>query len=214
MELLHSGLEKLSEGIYRIRVPYEEVYTTVFLLTSKEGCILFDGAHEQGAKEYVLPVLRGTGMRPSIIVQSHWHDDHANGIPQIAEEFDAVIGLNREEPSNGRYIRLTDGQLLIGRFEVLHLKGHTDDGIALFDRETNALLSADCLQVGGIGKYGVTYTDRTAYIRSVNRIQEKGVDRIITAHDFSPYGFQAQGEKEVAAYLKECIRVAVATENK
>ncbi len=204
-------LEYLDDGIFRLCVPFEQVYTTVFLLRAQERWILMDGAASaEDAVQYVLPVLAAENISPEFILRSHHHGDHAGGIPRIAAAFpDAKVGLipdGRHEC--GAYFPLADGDVLLGRFQVLNLKGHTDNGLALLDLQTRILISADCLQAGGIGKYGVSFTDRAAYLQSVERVRALQIDRIITSHDYAPYGFQAVGRTAVEAFLNECAQVA------
>ncbi len=201
-----SAFERLEEGIYRLKIPFENIYTSVFLLVDGGGCILVDGGGSPSdAETYVIPALQGVGMRPSLVLRSHCHGDHSGGVERIAREYGAKIGLMEDDfPKNGNFLRVYDKDMLLNRFQALHLKGHTDECLALLDTKTNALLSFDCLQVGGIDKYGVSFTDKEAYLQSVARVRALKVRRIIASHDFLPYGFQAQGEKRVAAYLDEC----------
>ncbi len=204
--------ERLADGIYRLCVPFEEIYTSVFLLQFQAGCILLDGAaSDEDAENYVLPALEKVNAQPQMIVRSHNHGDHSGGVARIAKAFpDAKIGLMEDDfPNDGRYIRLYDGDVLLDRFQVLNLRGHTDDCLALLDIKTNTLISGDCLQGGGIGKYGVSFTDVAAYLQSVERVKNLKVDRIVASHEFAPYGFFAEGIQMVNTYLNECIRTAL-----
>ncbi len=200
--------ERLEEGLYRLCVPFEEIYTSVFLLRTGAGDILLDGAASaQDARRYVLPALKAMGARPVLIVRSHSHGDHSGGVEELAAHFpQAQIALAEDGfPDNGKYRRLYDGDVLLERFQVLNLKGHTDDCVALFDLCSRTLLSGDCLQAGGIGKYGVSFTDPAAYLQSVERVRRLDPAHIVAAHAFVPYGFRATGAEGVRAYLDACI---------
>ncbi len=207
------AFEELVSGIYRLKVPFEAIYTSVFLLRTSEADILLDGGPSpENAENHVLPALQKENANICLIVRSHCHGDHSGGVERIAEAFPAArIGLMEDDfPQNGKYIRLHDGDMLAGRFQVLHLPGHTRECLALLDTESKTLLSADSLQAKGIGKYGVSFTDRPAYLQSVERIRRLGVERIIASHAFAPYGFQAVGQQAVGVYLDACVDGALA----
>ncbi len=196
--------EQLEKGIYRVRIPYENVYTSVFLLTYKKECLLIDGgASATDAENYVLPALRGAGMRPMMILRSHCHGDHSGGVQRIAEEYGIKIGLMEDDfPKNGNFVRLYDGEILLNRFQLLNLKGHTDECLAVLDLKTKTLLSFDCLQMGGLDKYGATFTDKAAYLHTVGRVRRLRLRRIIASHDFEPFGFDVGKERII-----ECLNV-------
>ncbi len=201
----------MAEGIYRIKIPFEEIYTSVFVLQGKEGCLVVDGGADDGdAENYVLPCLEGAGMRPSLVLRSHCHGDHAGGVERIAREYGAKIRLMEDDfPLDGRFMRLYDGDILLGRFQALNLKGHTDECLAVYDLQTQTLISCDCLQSGGVGRYGVSFTDVDAYLRSVERVKRLPLRRVIASHDFAPYGFAVEGEERIRAYLGGCASVAM-----
>ncbi len=199
--------EQLQQGIYRLRIPFEEIYTSVFLLENQGRCLLLDGGPTaEAAMQYILPALEKAKAEPEMIVRSHCHGDHSGGVVRIAQAFpQAMIGLAEDDyPQNGRYLRLYDGDVLIDRFQVLSLPGHTAECIALLDIQTKTLLTGDCLQAGGIGKYGVSFTDVAAYLQSVERLRTMPVARIFASHDFAPYGFRSEGELAVNAFLDVC----------
>ncbi len=201
------GFEKITEGIYMLRVPFEEIDTGVFLLRSPAGDILLDGGPSpEAAEAYILPALQQMQADICMVVRSHSHGDHSGGVQRIREAYgQAKIGLAEEDfPQDGKYLRLQDGDVLTERFRVIHLPGHTAECIALLDIKTNTLLTGDCLQLGGIGKYGVSFTDPKAYLRSVERVRTMGVERIVAAHNYAPYGFQANGKQAVKLFLDAC----------
>ena len=78
---------KETEGIYRLRVPFENIYTSVFLLTAAERPILVDCATTASdVDECILPALAALGYALSdigAIVLTHRHADHAGGLARI-----------------------------------------------------------------------------------------------------------------------------------
>ena len=78
-------MEKLfqreAEGIYRLKVPFEDLYTSVFLIISEEGRFLVDCAtNAYDVDKVILPALEKMGFGLcdiSAIVVTHRHGDHA-----------------------------------------------------------------------------------------------------------------------------------------
>lgn len=49
-------LEKLKEGIYRICIPFEDIYTSAYILIEKNDAIIFDsGNSDKDAEVYIIP---------------------------------------------------------------------------------------------------------------------------------------------------------------
>ncbi len=190
-----------------LKVPFEEIYTGVFLLRAPAGDVLLDGGPSpEEAERCILPALRDMQADIRLLVRSHCHGDHSGGVERLREAFpSSCIGTGEDDfPHDGRYRRLHDGDVLLGRFRVLHLPGHTAECLALWDEATGTLVTGDSLQAGGIGKYGVSFTDTAAYLRSVERVRTLGPEKIVAAHDFAPCGFQASGRQEVWRFLDAC----------
>lgn len=75
--------EKECEGIYRLRIPFETVYTSVFLMKTDRGVFLVDAATTDAAVDgIILPALDEMGYALSDVrglVLTHRHNDHAGG---------------------------------------------------------------------------------------------------------------------------------------
>ena len=76
-------------GIYRLKVPFESVYTSVFLIRSGQGNALVDCAtYASDVDKYILPALKEKGLSITDIcclVLTHKHGDHAGGKNRILE---------------------------------------------------------------------------------------------------------------------------------
>lgn len=203
-------IDEIDRGLYRIRVPFEEgIFTSVYVVVCDEGAILVDAAtYPKDVDESILPALDSIGILPERVrwlLLSHEHGDHAGGAERALACFpEARFGAAFPFPS-GRLLLLTDGEVLLGRLQVVALPGHTERSLAFYDRKTKTLLTADCLQLRGIGKYrnGIAYP--TKYRESVRRVRELSPYRIVAAHEYDPLGSMAQGEEAVAAYLDACL---------
>ncbi len=184
------------DGIYRLTVPFEVIYTTVFALNEGDKWILCDTATTDfDVKNFILPALLDLGATPDYIFISHSHSDHAGGLPSICKAFPhAKI--------------ITSPTILLQRFEVIGLKGHSEDSLAIFDTKTKSLLSFDCLQQRGIDKYRNGISDRSTYLKSIERVRNMAVKRIIFSHDYEPCGYSVSGKAEIRKVLDICVKAS------
>ncbi len=190
------GFQKEFDGIYRLCIPFEAIYTTVFALNEGEKWMLCDTATTDfDVENHILPALNNLGVTPDYIFCSHAHSDHAGGLPSLRIAFpDARI--------------ITAPTVLFDRFEVLKLKGHTEDSLGIFDRKTKTLLSFDCLQQRGIDKYRGGISDKAAYLKSIEFVRNMELENIIFSHDFEPCGYSARGKSEIENVLNICKEYA------
>ena len=189
--------EALENGIYRLCIPFENIYTSVFLLVEGENSALIDsGSTDVDSTNYILPALRHAGISPDYLICSHLHGDHCGGIRALCDAYPtAKVGLfSRDIPFQTGSIHLfSDGEILWERFQIFNMQGHTQDSLAALDLKTNTLLTADCLQLFGIGRYGTSVTDVAQYKLTIERIKHFGVQKIIAAHAYVPCGYMAEG---------------------
>lgn len=204
------SIDKIDEGLYRVLVPFEdEITTTVYVVVGENGVALIDSAtYPSDADGHIIPALGELGIsldKVKYILLTHSHEDHSGGAGRLMELLpEAVIGsaFSCGEP---RSLKLADGDAILDRLQVVALPGHTLDCFALFDAKTKTLLSADCLQLYGVGKYrrGVGYRD--LYRSSIDKLRRIEIYRIVAAHEYDPLGSVAEGESAVAEYLDTCI---------
>ncbi len=187
-----NGFQKEENGIYRLTVPFEAIYTTVFALTNSGKWMLCDTAtNELDVKNYILPALCKLGATPDYIFVSHSHKDHSGGLEALIKAF-----------PNAKII--TEPTVVFDRFCVISLKGHSKDSLAVFDKETKTLLSFDCLQQRGIDKYVNGISDKVEYLKSIEKVRSMEVERIIFSHDYVPCGYSARGKSEIENALNVC----------
>lgn len=201
------NITKPVEHITKISVPFDDVFTSVFVIDVNGKTVLFDSATTKyDVDKYIVPALDKLGVTPDILVSSHHHADHMGG-----EQFLAIIypGATRakypklcEDMSQKR--ALSDGNILFSAVETVHLPGHCSDAIALFDKRTKTLVSADCLQLCGVGSYGTGLENAAEYLESIRRLREMDIENIITSHEYVPLGSCAFGRDAVEQYLDEC----------
>lgn len=205
------SIDRIDDGIYRVLIPFEdEIATTVYVVLGNNGVAVIDSAtHPTDADDYIVPALRELGIssdRVKHILLTHSHEDHAGGARRLMELLpDAIVGSSfcKDGP---RFSKLDDGESLLDRLRVVALPGHTLDSIAFFDVKTKTLLSADCLQLYGVGKYRRGVGHRELYRNSIEKLRQMDVRRIVAAHEYDPLGSVAVGKSAVAEYLEVCLK--------
>jgi len=192
------SFEKVIGDIYRLKVPFDTLYTSVFLIKKRQGNVLIDCAsNASDVDEYIVPSLWNLGLRVTDIqylILTHKHGDHAGGkdrILQLYPNIKIVSGL-QEFSLNG--------------ITVYELKGHTSDFIGVFDERTNTLISGDGLQGAGVGKYRCHTPYKEEYLTTLEKIkQDKKVENLLFSHEYEPwYKDKAFGKVQVEKVLEDC----------
>ena len=204
------NIEKIAQGIFRIKVPFEDLFTTVYVYKCDEGVALIDSAtYSSDVETYIAPALKEVGIENvDYLLLTHDHGDHMGGINKLSEKFpNAIVGafFETEFPKNKI---IADGEMILGNLQVISLPGHTKNSVGYFDKKTKTLLSGDCLQLRGIVKYrgGICYHD--LYENSCKKLKEMDIEKIIAAHEYDPLGSIAEGEKAVKEYVDKCIEIS------
>lgn len=200
--------EELKKGIYRLKVPFENIYTSVFALENNGHYIIFDSASsDDDSYNYIIPAIEDMGFFPEYLICSHMHSDHAGGINALSKKFpNATVAAfsHQLKPNVKESYHLTDGEILLDRYQILNLKGHSEDSAGILDIDKNILISADCLQLYGITKYGTGVEIPVEYMRTIDRVRKIGLNGLITSHEYAPLGSLAFGNKAVTEYLDTC----------
>ena len=211
------SIEKIDEGIFRIKIPFEDLTTTVYVVTYERGTLIIDSAtYSEDVDRYILPALKEIGVDFSsvrFLLLTHKHGDHAGGIGRLSECLPhATVGAF-PLPDHPERRALSDGEILLGGLRVLYLPGHSQDSVGYLDLKTKTLLSGDCLQLKGVGKYrnGVRYRD--AYEESIHKLKGMEIHRIVAAHEYDPLGSTAVGKDAVRGYLESCLEALQETGN-
>lgn len=140
------------------------------------------------------------------IILTHTHYDHAGGIGRISEVAGAEVLVH---PSEGERIRDGDRSVTLetlfgehmdafnwspaeeghevntgsARFEIIHLPGHSEGGIALWEEESGSLIVGDTIFAnGGIGRYDLPTGDLNSLTASIERISKLNIKNIYPGH--------------------------------
>ena len=202
-------MEQIAQGLFRLLVPFEELTTTVYVALCPTGVALIDAATTQyDAEQLILPALRESGIAPTdvrYLLLTHDHGDHAGGAPYLLEHLPhATLRCPFDSPWSAT-APLFDGEVVAERLQTVHLPGHTAHSVGFLDLPTRTLLSGDCLQLGGVGKYRSGITRPDDYRISVHRLMDMELSRIVAAHEYDPLGSIAEGTDAVRDYLTTCL---------
>ena len=194
-----SILVKETESITRIRVPFEDLYTSVFIVKVDGGILLVDCATTSfDVDEYIAPSIEKLGYTPDDvrdIVITHHHSDHDGGLTRIRELMPNIEVINE--------VRAISDDIV-----TYPLPGHTRHCIGLFDGRCEALISGDGLQGAGVGKYRCSLEDKTMYLDTLRRIESDGkIKKILFSHAYEPWYRDSVTERsEVLFALGECAK--------
>ena len=203
---------KLTTDIYRLQIPFSNIYTCMFLIRTAEGTVVYDtGTYGSDISNYLVPALQELGMeKPAAVVLSHNHGDHAGGLAAFHELYPAAtIYAGSEackERVDGPVQVLRDGEVFCN-LRAVHVPGHTLDCIGIYDSRTKTLLSADCLQAYGIygkGKWGTSIAYPQAHLEALDRLEKMDIQALYTAHHYEPRGNSAEGKENVQNYILQC----------
>lgn len=201
--------EKISTYIYRLKIPFADIYTAAFVIVDEGDVLLMDsGVSERDVENYVLPALQELNLTPTILTASHAHGDHAGGLPALLSAFpkakvklgDPLAYKNLADKAQ----MLADKEAVTKHVKAVHLPGHCADMFGFLDTREGILLTGDGLQQWGVSKWGTIVTDHKAYMRTLDKVEEMKIQRIIASHKYAPLGSEAQGKEEILELLCAC----------
>ena len=133
-----------------------------FLLRCKatgETAVVDTGANPKT----IIDKAREMGVRPTMILLTHAHPDHAGGLGELSSAFECPTYIDHKEPkpqgsNNFKIVRdgdvLTLGQLSI---KCIETPGHTAGGVSYLINQT--LLSGDVIFAGSMGRANSSWQD-------------------------------------------------------
>lgn len=206
------GLEKIDCGLLRLKIPFEDLTTTVYFYICDEGVAIIDSAtYVSDVDDYIVPALERLNVSHAdvkFLLLTHSHGDHSGGLERLSEIFPNAIIMTSFELGDLKKENLTDNKKIIGDLKAIHLPGHTDHSFGFYDESTKTLLSGDCLQLDGVGKYRNGVLNREEYFNSISKLKIMGIKRIVAAHEYDPLGSLAEGDSAVEKYLNKCVEIA------
>ncbi len=158
---------------------------------------------EQAFLERVLADLAEDGLAPAEIWLTHAHADHVGGVAALRARHAVVLRAHPDAAARlprevGQVEPLADGDLLAGRWRVLHTPGHTRGHVAFLDERTGALLTGDMVSTLSTIVIDPPDGNMEDYLASLERLSALGPRTLFPAH-----GPPSQG---AVAKLEEYLR--------
>lgn len=210
-----NNLTKINDNLYRLTLPYQDIYTTVYFLKTNSGVLLFDAASfPEDVPQYFAPALEELGIDEiKYIFISHNHRDHAGALEALLKRYPSATIVSRspqlkEKFADYDFLMPEDGDRLLDVFQVVTIPGHTLDAAALLDTRSGILISGDCLQLYGIfgsGKWAANITLIPEHLAALEKLRTLPIQRILTAHDYHPLGYSYEGKETIEAALNHCV---------
>ncbi len=183
---------KEAKGIYRLRLPFEDLYTSVFLVKDTCPILIDSGTDESDARERIAPALHRMGISEKdelLLLLTHGHSDHGGGAETLMALFPHM-----------RLLRPTDGAR-VGRLRVIGMRGHAADAVGYYDHFTKSLISGDGVQFDGVGRYGCSVKDADAYLATLAHVSRLSPTRLLPSHEYVGASARIYGKKEVQRAL-------------
>lgn len=205
---------KIAENIFRLTLPYKDIFTTVYLIKRDNGSILFDAAsYPEDIEEYIIPFVNSHETELKYVFISHNHRDHAGGLETLLKHYPKVQVISRSRELKEKFASYDvycpkDGEEFCEGFKAVAIEGHTYDSMGLYDTENRILISGDSLQLYGIygsGEWGANIGLVKGHIDAVNKLKGMDIESIYTAHDYHPMGYAYEGKENVFKALDFCI---------
>lgn len=164
-----------------------------YLLTdeaTKEAAVIDPGMLNEREQKLFDETVSMLGVHLTQIINTHLHLDHCfglnyvkgrYGVPAKAHSKDVVLGrivpqqfamfgLKKVSDAVEVDVELKDGdEIAIGesRLKVIHVPGHTEGGIVLYDEADGLLFSGDTLFRNSIGRTDLPGGSQAAIVRSI-----------------------------------------------
>jgi glyoxylase-like metal-dependent hydrolase (beta-lactamase superfamily II) len=207
---------RINENTYRMIIPYKDIFTTVYVVKTDAGALLFDSATtESDVKDHIVPMLDSLGIGKNelkYVFISHNHGDHAGGVPYLAALYPSVTVLTRSEKLIEAYPSLNvkemrGGDIYLDCLTVFEIPGHSLDSSAIFDSRTKTLITGDSRQLYGIfgsQDWGSNIALAAEHLAALTPLYSLGAEEVHTAHDFHPYGICYIGTDAIRSALDAC----------
>ena len=211
------NVSKINENIYRMKIPYKDIFTTVYVVKTEEGVLVFDVAsYDEDVPSYIVPFLNFLNIAKNevkYVFISHNHKDHAGGLSAFIKEFPDTCIISSSDMLEDTYkdynfLFPNENDTVLDVLKIIKIPGHTKDSSGILDTRTKTLISGDSLQLYGIfgsGNWGANISLTEEHFKAVEKLRTIDIEMILTAHDYHPYGYMYSGKENISKALDACI---------
>ena len=170
--------------------------TNIFFLGSSNTKIMIDAGEDVPEYEESLNKIFDTfNISISHVIITHFHHDHTDGIQYVLKRFPSVIiykfkgdgeslksDENLQNKFGFKYTYLKNEEIInLDEYElkIIHLPGHSDDSIGIYDSKKERLFIGDTVLGDGTG---TQITNLTLYMKSLEKILEMEIECLLPAH--------------------------------
>ncbi|MBE6651601.1 MAG: MBL fold metallo-hydrolase [Ruminococcaceae bacterium] len=206
--------ETIAENIFRLTIPFEDIYTTVYLIKHEDGDILFDTAtYPRDIENYIIPFIKSHDAELKFVFLSHDHGDHAGGLETLLKYYPSVRVISRSQEIKENFASFDihipqDGEEFAEGFKTVTIEGHSYDSMGLLDIQKRILISGDSLQLYGIygsGEWGANVKLVEEHIKAINKLRTMDIESIYAAHDYHPMGYAYIGKENITKAFDFCL---------
>jgi len=217
-----NDLSSLTADISRLVVPFLDIFTTVYVVKTPDGALLFDTAtYATDIDDYIVPMLNELGIDADslkYVLISHSHRDHAGGLERFMQLYPKTCIISKSSALREKFAGFDtfapdDGSTVLDILKIVTVPGHSGDCISLLDTRTKTLLTGDCLQLYGIygsGFWGANIGAPVDHLAAIEKLRGLDVETVAASHDYHPCGHIACGNDEISRYYDECANALYA----
>ena len=130
------NITEIRPDIFRVPVPFENIYTSVFFVRTDTGFLLLDTAtYDSDIDQYVLPAMQQLEIPTEslkYVCLSHSHRDHAGGLTRLMQVCPKTCILSHSASLREAYARysiadIQDNDTVLQYLRLLLIPGHAPD---------------------------------------------------------------------------------------
>jgi len=164
--------------------PFTGPGTNTWIFGSEESVVIDPGPLIEDHLQAVVRAAEQIG-RVVAVICTHHHADHRDGAERLCELTGAPLALFHQQARRADDLPLHHGDRVIAggtELLVLHTPGHASDHICLLGEAERVLFTGDHILSGTTSVIWPPDGDMTAYLRSLELVRQRQVDRLLPGH--------------------------------